>query len=324
MPNASATSPILVTGCPRSGTTWVGNIIAASKDVFSIYEPFNKDAPGNLATPDRFHEITDTSDARVRAECAELVALGKLPRRALMTLPGLGQYRARTRRLAPRLAARQMLKAEGPFLSTGRVCIKDPLAFYSAEWLAREHSAKPVILIRHPCSVISSYLALGWKSEMPALMKHRVPSIPGSLALEVAAYRDTPTSDLHALILQWKVMAAKTLEYSKRHPNWKFVVHDLLCQWPEKQFEEIFAYLDLDLTDQIRERIRSESSPDNVVDPRKHTQHAHSRASRDLVDAWRTRLEPALADQILADTNELWRMVLRAFTPELETVATSA
>ena len=32
--------PILITGIPRSGTTWVGNIIPSAPGVGYIYEPF--------------------------------------------------------------------------------------------------------------------------------------------------------------------------------------------------------------------------------------------------------------------------------------------
>ena len=35
------TSPILVTGSHRSGTTWVGKMVAVSPPIFYIHEPFN-------------------------------------------------------------------------------------------------------------------------------------------------------------------------------------------------------------------------------------------------------------------------------------------
>src|SRR5688500_10504228 len=44
---ARANNPILVTGAHRSGTSWVGRIIALSPAVFYIHEPFNvSDGPG--------------------------------------------------------------------------------------------------------------------------------------------------------------------------------------------------------------------------------------------------------------------------------------
>ena len=36
-------NPIFVTGAPRSGTTWVGKMLALSKNIGYIHEPFNTD-----------------------------------------------------------------------------------------------------------------------------------------------------------------------------------------------------------------------------------------------------------------------------------------
>jgi hypothetical protein len=45
--------PILVTGTPRSGTTWVGKIIATSPSVGYIKEPFNRKCTSRCSPPDR-------------------------------------------------------------------------------------------------------------------------------------------------------------------------------------------------------------------------------------------------------------------------------
>ena len=47
-----AQRPILVTGAHRSGTTWVGKMLAASREVAYISEPLNKwHRPGVMAIP---------------------------------------------------------------------------------------------------------------------------------------------------------------------------------------------------------------------------------------------------------------------------------
>ena len=33
--------PLLVTGCPRSGTTWVGKMMSKCKNTAYLHEPFN-------------------------------------------------------------------------------------------------------------------------------------------------------------------------------------------------------------------------------------------------------------------------------------------
>ncbi len=41
----SSRKPILITGSHRSGSTWVGKIIAEAPSVIYIHEPFNVDFP---------------------------------------------------------------------------------------------------------------------------------------------------------------------------------------------------------------------------------------------------------------------------------------
>ncbi len=39
--STGSTAPVLLTGMPRSGTTWVGRVLTADPSVFEVYEPFN-------------------------------------------------------------------------------------------------------------------------------------------------------------------------------------------------------------------------------------------------------------------------------------------
>lgn len=58
----NASKPILVTGSHRSGSTWVGNIMATSPSVNYIHEPFNGICrPGicNIKFPYTFMYITN-------------------------------------------------------------------------------------------------------------------------------------------------------------------------------------------------------------------------------------------------------------------------
>ena len=43
MKENTRSNPIFVTGAPRSGTTWVGKMLALSKKIGYIHEPFNTD-----------------------------------------------------------------------------------------------------------------------------------------------------------------------------------------------------------------------------------------------------------------------------------------
>ncbi len=310
-------TPILVTGCPRSGTTWMGNTIGASDKVMLLYEPLNNDAPLHIGAPSRFYQVTHESPSHIRAACDDLVSLGSLHKRLQMGAKGIAQWVMGQRKAGNHFAARSLTGRGEPFLSPKRSCIKDPIAFYSAEWFAEQHNANVVVMVRHPCSVISSYLKLGWTSDMAALKQRPVPG--GYKELENRIQNWEPGSlPLDDLILQWKLLSARTLSLQKQYPGWTYIVHDRLCNDPEAWFENIFKRLDLQFTDNIREKVRAESSEENTVDPEKHVQHMHSRASRTIANAWRTRLKPAIAEKILAETDITWNQILEALpaTPD--------
>ncbi len=315
----SKNRPILVTGCPRSGTSWVGNVISSSPGVFQLYEPFNPDAPVNLNVPERFYHMTDDTPNALKRELAELIQLGDVSRRFFQLPIGVAQARAAERNPAAHFAV-QRLRARKPFLSPHRVCVKDPIGLYAADWLAREHDAVGVVMVRHPCAVISSYLALGWESEMPTLINRALPEGADYLVPKCEAYRRGEIDKLDALILQWQILTEETLALHKRNPEWLFIVHDRLCEAPEIWFEFIFRALDLPFDHKTRAKVTAESSSKNKVDPRQHVQHSHTRDSKSLATAWRARLDSDVADQILAQATGTWERALAAF-PERPGVA---
>lgn len=303
--------PIIVTGCPRSGTTFVGKVIGQSPEVFYIYEPFNDEAPHHLSLPERFIALDSENGAAHRAAIDELMALGRPVTRWGKALRGAVECRAGEPDLAGRLAARALAYRRESFGKAKRVCIKDPLAFFAAEWLADTYDSQVVVMLRHPGGVISSYLALDWPSEMRAIAGCDIPIADRELAREVADFRPDDHSALDGLLLQWRLFTRATLELKQRRPNWIFLVHDRLCLEPERYMRDVFARLDLSFSDEIAGRLRRDTTA-SAPAAGEHVQHRHSRDSRALVEEWRERLDPAVADRIMRETGELWEEALAA------------
>ncbi|WP_172332663.1 sulfotransferase [Mangrovicoccus sp. HB161399] len=298
--------PILVTGCPRSGTTWTGNIIGASKSVFLVYEPFNDDVGARLQLPDRFMALTEANSPPHRREIDDMVSLGHLPSRSKLAVRGtLERCLPAAKRYTPaRLAARWLLRHRKDFINPRRVCFKDPIAFYSSEWLADTYAAQVIVMLRHPCSVVASYLSLGWDSEIEDMLRHPVPASRPGLAKELTYRQRTLGDPVSDLILQWKLFTAATLELHRRRRDWCFVLHDDLCLRPLEYFSAIFESLSLELTPGIIDRIRRESSAQGGSAGA--LQHQHQRDSKAVVDAWKGKLPPPTAQRVLEETAELW------------------
>lgn len=113
---------ILVTGAPRSGSTWVGNILSLDRRSAYIHEPFNKDCPDGRCRARFAHAFTYVTAANEEPYLAAL-------RDTLAWRYSLGAEMKALR--TPRQLAR-MARDFGYFeikrRAGARVILKDPLA----------------------------------------------------------------------------------------------------------------------------------------------------------------------------------------------------
>jgi hypothetical protein len=308
-------APILISGCPRSGTTFLGSVFEASKDCFEIYEPFNSDFTYHLDLPSRFYRITPENGSDYRRQVDRLVALSTLTNR-LMKLPRGLIDRLRAHKDVPSaLALKKCVQKTRRFFSARRVVFKDPIAFFSASWLAETYDANVVLMLRHPGGVISSYLALDWKAETPELIEHMMPSTRARLAAEIEHWQAHPEDRIGELILQWKIFTVETLTLAEANPDWHVVSHEYLCDHPEEVFSTLFDAFGLDFSEQVQTKILDSTGAGNIVDPKEHTQHNLNRQSKTLKDSWKKRLDADTIDRITNEAEPLWKEAFKRFYP---------
>ncbi|MFW2513786.1 sulfotransferase [Demequina sp. SO4-13] len=309
--------PIVVTGCPRSGTTWVGSTVGSSREVFYLYEPFNDEAPHPLDLAERYAYIDPAAAVDAVPDVSALVQMGRLRGRVRASARALRLGTGFRSELPAHLAVHEASTAPMRYLSARRTLFKDPLAFFAAEWLAARHDALVVMMVRHPAGMISSYLKLGWPDEVDSLL--RQPGLrdrfTGPLDKEIARHRANPDDRLGSLILQWQIFAQAALMLHEEHPDWLYLSHENVCNEPIPQFTGLFDYLGLDWTERIARKVKADSTA-TQVDPTQHRQHALQRDSRAVAGAWRQRLDPHDADRIEAEAGPWWeRLYGLAWTP---------
>jgi hypothetical protein len=131
------TSSVLLAGSGRSGTTWVSAVINHRNAYRLVFEPFH---PGKVRIMRGYRRKQYLRPGDRREEY-----LG--PARAALT----GELRSLwTDRFNKRLLARRRL-------------IKDIRANLLLGWIHENFPGMPMILLlRHPCAVVASQLALGW------------------------------------------------------------------------------------------------------------------------------------------------------------------
>jgi hypothetical protein len=106
--------------------------------------------------------------------------------------------------------------------------MKDPIALFSAPWLARTFNADVVVLIRHPAAVVSSLVRLDWifyfpyLLEQPELMRDWL----APFAEEIRRFAASPQPLLEQGILLWRIMHHVIFRYQQEHPEWIFLRHE--------------------------------------------------------------------------------------------------
>jgi Sulfotransferase family len=136
---------VFLAGSGRAGTSWVSEIINYRGEYRYVFEPFH---PGKVDVCKNFRSKQYLRPDDRREEYLE-------PARKVLT----GALRSRwTDRFHRRFVARRRL-------------IKDIRANLLLGWMRANFPGMPIILLlRHPCAVVASRLALGWKDNLSETM----------------------------------------------------------------------------------------------------------------------------------------------------------
>ena len=302
---SAASGPILVTGSHRSGSTWVGNVLALAPGTGYVHEPFNTKTRAGICDARFPTDLTYVTQAN---EAAYLPAL----RATLGWRYAFGAEAASLR--TPRDAAR-MLRDAAYFATMrrrgARAIMKDPLALFSAEWLAERFDMPVVVIIRHPAAFVASLIAAGWTRFPFRILLGQERLMADRLApfrAEIAAAAAAQPGPLEVGILLWRLIHHHIRLLRRDHPDWIFVRHEDLSRDPVDGFREVFARLGLAFSPEVAARINAMSGTDgglaalSIFGTRRRT----VRNSRDAVGYFRKRLTGPQIEAIRRDSRDVW------------------
>lgn len=276
--------PILVTGAHRSGTTWVGRMLAAARDTVYISEPLNHlHRPGVFRAPVPFWYpyITAANEAAYLGAFSDLIALRYHLRAELRAL--------RSRRDLLRMG-RDFAVFAGGRLRRQRVLMKDPFAVFSAPWLAHRLGCRVVITVRHPAGFASSLMRLGWPFDFrnlldqPDLMRDHLEA--DRVAMEAAE----PGDILGQAALLWRMIYRVVHGYRLRAAGFLIVRQEDLALDPPAGYESLYRSLGLPFDEGVRRTILTSSSSENPAEPSRRNVYSVKLDSRAAADNWRKRL----------------------------------
>jgi hypothetical protein len=247
-------TPILVTGAHRSGMTWAGRMLCASGEASYFSEPFNVGTRGPRWMPKGFpywfYHIPAESEGEYEGDLQKVIALSYPVLRNVVRIRNLRHCGRMGRDYAISQWAR---------LSRKRPLVKDPIALFSAEYLAIRFDMKVVVMIRHPAASVSSLKRLDWQFDFSEwlsqdlLMQDFLEPFRGS----IREYARDKKDIVDQAILMSNVIYSVVHRYRETHPEWLFVMHEELAANPLDRFRELYRYCNLTF---------NEKASSNIVD----------------------------------------------------------
>lgn len=293
--------PILITGAHRSGSTWVGEMVGKSDEVCYIFEPFNKNFGPGICR-EAFHlwypYVTEANQGDYRYCIGETLAFRFHLWRELRSLRTKSQVRLLGENFFRFIQGRR--KGQRPLF-------KDPIAFFSADWLARTFDFQVVVLIRHPAAFASSLKRLKWDFPFEDLLIQ--PSlVEGPLRPfkeEIEAAAQNPPGIIEQAALLWKFIYSLIPEYRQQHPDWIFLRHEDISLDPPGAFADLFKKLDLAFTPEVENYVRAYSDGANPKETPGGQATFLKRNSKENIYNWKKRLTPGEIDRIREIVREI-------------------
>ncbi|HET6845575.1 MAG TPA: sulfotransferase, partial [Anaerolineales bacterium] len=176
--------PILVTGAHRTGTTWVGRLLAAAPDVSYVSEPLNVlHRPGVFGAPVTkwYTYVCDDNAAGFLPAYKDLLSFRYHLGSELLSL--------RSPRDVGRMGRDTSVFLRGS-LRHNVPLLKDPFAVFSVEWFARVLQCRIAVTVRHPAAFASGLKRLGWSFDFQDLLRQ-----PLLMRDHLSGFEDAMTSD---------------------------------------------------------------------------------------------------------------------------------
>lgn len=285
---------VLVSGMHRSGTTWVGNMLAASKQVAYISEPLNVwHRPGVLraATPHWYTYICNDNQIEYLPAFQELLQFNYHTSSELKSIKSLKDFGRMCRDWYVFWNGRRHIQIP---------LIKDPFAVFSLEWFGKTIGSRIIIIVRHPAAVASSLKKLGWDFDFrdmldqPLLMRDLLNRFRNDIEQEIVA----PGDLISQSCLLWRMVYTSVHEMSMRFPEFIVVRHEDISLEPLAAFEQIYQKLNLEFTAEIQNEVLSASSGRNPEATSMKTVHSVHIDSRANIKSWGKQLSQREIDRI--------------------------
>lgn len=312
---------ILVTGCRRSGTTFLGRVLSLDKHISYLSEPFNPDygIKGlNEINISPYYKKENTKEEKIdllekyfnlKDVDFKFMFNGEDFKRLNFIL-NLFQnktnedfYKRLGRIIFKNRAKLTYFKAKvNPFRKN--ILVKDPHAALSSKYLTDKFNLKTVFIIRHPAAFYYSMKKQKWGYPIQNFLnqedlindyliqyKNELTNLVGDNNLQ------------NRIIVEWKIINKLLLEYSKENPDFIMIKHKDICLNPVSTAKKIYDELGINFNQSVENKIKRMTSSKNVKDSKKIVKL--NRDSSQLPFLWKKNLSISEINKIKAETYEI-------------------
>lgn len=293
--------PILVTGAHRSGTTWIGKMLAAGSQVAYISEPLNVwHRPGVMRVPTKkwYTYICKENEQEYVTAFEETINFRYHPWLETRSIRSIKDF--------VRMGRDWGTFLKGKLLSQVPL-IKDPFAIFSIIWFIDRFDCRVVIVVRHPAAVISSLMRLGWKFDFKDLLEQPILMMDWlePYRKEMESLRNTPADVLAQGSLLWKMIYQFVETLRNKIPDLTIVRHEDISLDPLGSFELLYQTLDLEFSQQVNKSILRSSGSFNPGEVSPDAVHSIQVDSRANLENWKQRLSGAEIQRVHKLTSEV-------------------
>ncbi len=258
--------PLLVTGLPRSGTSWVGKMLESSGEVVYVNEPMNPAHP-----PGRSPGVLDAEvEHRFQYVCAdnELDWLRAFGHTLALRFRPVREVRRNHRPYDLARAAKYAWSFTAGRVRGRRPLLDDPYALTSTPWLVDRLGVTAVVLVRDPVSLASSWRKLGWHVDPGELLAQPllVRDYLGPYEDQLASYAGEAgrRDKVGATAALWRATTSLLLDVAGSRPGVVLRRYESLAGDPMTEFDALYERLGLTWSAQAAARVDAATSGSNA------------------------------------------------------------
>ena len=264
-PDADLDKSIVVAGTARSGTTWLGDLIASQVPCRILFEPFHPELVPEYRGFNYFQYMRPGTENPKFQSFAQKVFTGEIRNRWIDR---------QNERIFPHVRL-----------------VKEIRANLALKWLHDHFPEVPIVLlIRHPCAVVCSRMELGWATDLdikPLLAQPEL--IEDHLLPYMDLIKNAKTmEEKHTII--WCV--GNLVPYKQFNlGEVKIVYYENLCTQPENELPALFEFIGQTYTKSVIDIINQPSQTTKLTS-------AIVRGT-DKIEGWKKKLRPSQIDNVL-------------------------